>query len=366
MKADRVEEQRFVARGASVTELANLDILRSVAVLLVVAAHFLMYSQIAASRVSALAPWMGLTGVCLFFVHTCMVLMFSLERDPHSGRFYLRRVFRLFPLWLIVLAAVVLLRVPVAPSFAPHFGYVVPSGAELLANTTMTMNLWFGARLVGASWSLPIEAQMYLLLPLLFFFICSTRALWVLLAVDALAIVSVWAVLGYRSVPAATLATCIPYFLPGVMAYALTKRVRPNLPPWAFPVFLAGLVAGHLRFGTPFRSAFFCLSIGLALPFFRQISWRPVVRAAHLIARYSYGIYLCHIPAICVGIYYLRTHSLPVRLAGGLITFVVLPVALYHGVEAPMIRLGSKLSKKIESGPAPRMNEKNMSLETAP
>ena len=54
---------------------ANLDFLRSVAVLLVVYAHTLLYC----GRLD-LIGWAGLIGVCLFFVHTSLVLMWSLER----------------------------------------------------------------------------------------------------------------------------------------------------------------------------------------------------------------------------------------------------------------------------------------------
>jgi len=85
---------------------------------------------------------------------------------------------------------------------------------EILANATLTMNLWFGSNIVGASWSLPVEADMYLLLPLLFFFVRSTLALWVLLVLDALVLVSVWSAYGIHATPSATFAICIPYFLP--------------------------------------------------------------------------------------------------------------------------------------------------------
>jgi len=309
---------------------------------------------------------MGLTGVCLFFVHTCLVLMWSLERDPHTGRFYIRRWFRLFPLWLVVLAVVVVLRLPISPLASPHFRYIAPSALELLANATMTFNIWFGANIVGASWSLPIEAQMYILLPLLFFFIRNTQALWVLLVIEGLVIVSVWAVIGIHQTPVATLAICIPYFLPGVMAYTLFKRVKPFLPAWSFLVFLLVMGTIHNRYGTLFLSSFFCIAIGLALPFFRQVTWTPLVRGSHLIARYSYGIYLCHIPAICVGLHYLAGHSRTVRVAAILAIVTAAPVALYHGVEAPMIRLGSRLARRVERGRSPKMNEAALSLEPAP
>ncbi|MGI4831526.1 MAG: acyltransferase family protein [Janthinobacterium lividum] len=256
--------------------------LRAFAVLLVMVSHLLMYTGH-----SLYSGWMGLTGVCLFFVHTCLVLMWSLERDPHSGRFYIRRAFRLFPLWLVVLFGVLITHLPISPPAAPAFLFHRPSLGELLANITLTFNLKYGARIVGASWSLPIEAQMYLLLPLLYFFVKNTRALWVLLVIDALAIVSVWVVT--KPDADASLAICIPYFLPGVMAFALSKKVAPRLPAWSFPVFLLLLAAVHRRYGTLFVSSLFCLVIGLALPFFQQLTWKPLVRTAHEISRYPLG-----------------------------------------------------------------------------
>jgi peptidoglycan/LPS O-acetylase OafA/YrhL len=345
-------------------DLTNLDILRSFAVLLVATGHFTMYEQIARYN-----GWIGLTGVCLFFVHTCLVLMWSLERDPHTGRFYIRRAFRLFPLWLVVLAVVVIVHLPTSPVPPVNgvlFLYHSPSFGELLANITLTANIWYGSNIVGASWSLPIEMQMYLFLPLLFFFIRSTHALWVLLVLDVVVIASVWAVVGIHNTPHATLAICVPYFLPGVMAYALYKRVQPRLPAWTFLMFLLVMAAIHMRGGNLFRSAFWCLGIGLALPFFRQITWRPLAHAAHLVARYSYGIYLCHIPSIWVGMTVLRGHSIFLQLALALATLIAASVGLYHLVEAPMIRLGGKIATKIEPGPGPRMNEATLSLEPAP
>ena len=357
--------------------LANLDLLRALAVLLVALSHVLLYTGHA-----RFTGWMGLTGVCIFFVHTCLVLMFSLERDPHPGRFYIRRLFRLFPLWLVVLGLSVALRIPASPGFAPSFGFHQPSFGELLSNIFMTFNFQYGANIVGASWSLPIEAQMYLFLPLLFFFVRSQRTLWVLILLDAFTFLYVWTV-----TPAganATLPLCVPFFLPGVMAYVIARKTKPRFSSMLYPVYLAAGIGAHLALGffyrhlayrhaTPlirydllFNSAFFCLALGLTLPLFRQIEFAPVVRVAHLVARYSYGIYLCHIPAIVVASYYL--HGLPavVRVAGFLATFILAPIVLYHAIEEPMIKLGSRIARTIESGPEPPMNESNLSLEPAP
>jgi len=92
---------------------ANLDFLRVTAVLLVLAQHVckrMHVEQIGWVATSSL----GLFGVLLFFVHTSLVLMYSMERSGLTGwllfkNFYVRRVFRIYPLSVVaVLAALAL------------------------------------------------------------------------------------------------------------------------------------------------------------------------------------------------------------------------------------------------------------------
>jgi peptidoglycan/LPS O-acetylase OafA/YrhL len=208
-------------------DAVNLDFLRSVAVLLVVHAHWTVYTGRAGQD-----GWSGITGVCMFFVHTSLVLMWSLERDPRVGHFYVRRAFRLYPLWLVVLAIVLLFHLPQSPEF--HFR--MPGLREILFNAALLCNLRFGPNLVGASWTLPIEVQMYLFLPFLFFFARATRALWPLLVIDLF--VMFYDRTNFPSFYSA-LPMCIPYFLPGIMGFVLSKRGGLKvLPGWAFPIFL--------------------------------------------------------------------------------------------------------------------------------
>src|SRR5665213_2328994 len=62
------------------TDSSNLDLLRSIAVLLVLLNHVLSIFQVDAGI--GTLPWMlGRVGVLMFFVHTSFVLMLSLERS---------------------------------------------------------------------------------------------------------------------------------------------------------------------------------------------------------------------------------------------------------------------------------------------
>ena len=63
---------------------SNLDFLRSFAVLLVVSDHLMVYFGV--HEGSILRPRLcGLFGVFLFFVHTSLVLMYSLERQQERN-----------------------------------------------------------------------------------------------------------------------------------------------------------------------------------------------------------------------------------------------------------------------------------------
>ena len=335
--------------------VTNLDFLRSVAVLLVVHSHYIVYT----GRLGQ-DGWSGITGVCMFFVHTSLVLMWSLERDPEVSHFYVRRIFRIYPLWIAVLSLVLLLHLPQSPSFSFHF----PRPVNLIANYLLLCNLWGSPDLVGASWTLPLEVQMYLFLPFLFFFIRSTRSLWPLLLVDAFIIM-----FDLRMYPPTVsyLPMCVPYFLPGIMAYVLSKRKDvQRIPSWLFPLFLAVIIYVDRWHGTFRHSWVFCLSLGLAVPFFRDMHWKPIQIASHYVAKYSYGIYLTHISAIVVSVYMLRGYSLFARIATFTVMFLVLPFLLYHLLEEPMIRLGARLAKKIGGGKVPKINEAALELEPAP
>jgi peptidoglycan/LPS O-acetylase OafA/YrhL len=338
-------------------DLANLDFIRSFAVLLVVGSHLLSYTNH-----GKYSGWSGMTGVCIFFVHTSLVLMFSMERDPHIGRFYLRRIFRIYPLWLVVLAGVLIFHPSIDTGFPVNPRHVTL--VDTLAQMTLTPNLFgLGTVYVPAGWTLPLEVQMYIFLPVLFFLVRSRNQLWVLMVIDVF-------IMAYdrANLPAfySGLPMCVPYFLPGVMAFVLWKRAKKMLPGWLLPIALLALVAVDWKFGSFRNSWGFCAILGLSLPFFQEMSFRPFNRACHVIARYSYGIYLSHFFAILVAVHELRNYSMPVRIGGFLAVFLVVPFVEYHLLEEPMIRLGAKLARKIESGPAPRIDERLLSLEPAP
>jgi peptidoglycan/LPS O-acetylase OafA/YrhL len=323
-----------------------LDTLRAVAVLLVLGAHL---SELFASQGAAsLAPWhwhIGRLGVLLFFVHTSLVLMMSLDRTPLEGAglaidFYVRRAFRIYPLAIVTILAVAAAGIPAVP-----WGQAIEATPAVLgSNLLLVQNLIDAPSVLTPLWSLPLEVQMYIVLPLVFFAIRGGRrpGLAVLLWLGGVLVA-----LGVPMTGTHT-AAFIPCFMSGVVAYCLARRRSADLPFWAFGLTLALAVLAYgalsaLEPSSHSRLAAWgiCGALGLLLPRFRETSSPLLRRAAATVARYSYGIYLTHMIAMWLVFVVLPDQPFVIQLACLTALLAIVPMALYHTIEAPCVRLGA-------------------------
>ena len=312
----------------------NLDLLRAVAVLLVLLAHVAGYT-IQTSRISYA---MGQLGVMLFFVHTSLVLMQSLERQHLAGaalfrNFYLQRAFRIYPLAIVMLLGIYWLMDEQWTRL------------ELLANLLLVQNLLYARYMSSVLWSLCLEVQMYLLLPFLFLFF-RTRPLRSLLVL--------WA----ASIPLALLQPLVsarlnviefaPCFLAGVIAWRMQGRER--WPAWLWPLLLACAGIAFVAYAEPRSNNYgrwaVCLAVGLAIPWMRQLAVPLLNRASQVVARYSYGIYLFHPPILWLSFRTMEAYQPLMQWLTFLSLLMALPCLGYHLVELPMIQLGRRLSER--------------------
>lgn len=317
---------------------ANLDLLRACAVLAVYVGHLAQLFEV--DRLGPLSfRLLAQGGVAIFFVHTSYVLMRALGRLPAQDRalrFYVRRVFRIYPLSILVVSAVVLLRIPSFPTRV----YQWPGWPDVVANLMLVQNLTLTPSVLDPLWSLPYEVQMYLLLPPLFFWVTHPRApapvlIWFLAVVLAL-------VQEGTTAARLDLARYAPCFVAGVVAFAQERRTGARLHWLGWPVVIAmafalrqlGLEVGWLG----------CLLLGMSVGRFRQVDVGWIRRSAEWIARYSYGIYLAHLVVFWVAFVVLASAPLVFRVAACAALSVLLPVVLYHAVEAPMIARGVALT----------------------
>jgi peptidoglycan/LPS O-acetylase OafA/YrhL len=325
---------------------SNLDLLRALAVTMVLVFHLLLYfgrTHIGGSNLGML----GLGGVLFFFVHTSLVLMFSLERLQQKlsdARLYfgflLRRCFRIYPLSILVVVVIAGFHLPMGHLTQRSFEWVPVSKLGLLSNLLLVQNLTNSQSVLGPLWSLPYEMQMYVLLPFLFAFARRIRSLGPLLILWIAAVVLGICHAHFGHLP--DLVRYVPCFLPGVIAYKAAEKPWLRLPFALWPAFL--LVVGVVLVAVPRIEVGWvvCLLIGIAIPQFALLPKGLLQKAAHWEAKYSYGIYLGHYFCLWVAFVKLGRMPWPVQWLACLVLLVAIPIGIYHVLEAPMITQGSR------------------------
>jgi peptidoglycan/LPS O-acetylase OafA/YrhL len=317
----------------------NLDMLRTLAVACVVVGHLAHTLGWDAIRGYDFAT-LGRMGVAVFFVHTTLVLMLSLQRHGAAPLpFYVRRAFRIYPLAMVM----VLLTMLDAARYEPIDWKLIAS------NLLLVQNLTGHESRPAPLWSLPLEVQMYVVLPLLFALARRTSAL-LRLALLWLAAVAAALATSHDGV-ASSLLQYVPCFLPGVLAFIL-RRTMPRLPWWSLPAFvvLCALVVPCLHAtGVPEAPLFWtmCAALGALIPGTRELRLALLARSAATVAKYSYGIYFTHL--VSMGVAFVAFPGLP-RVLQWAIFFAALAslsCAAYRWIERPGIAFGVRLAERI-------------------
>src|SRR5260370_3584406 len=170
-----------------------------------------------------------------------------------------------------------------------HGTYVWTGAWNFLSNLALTQSLTFSDSVLAPLWSLPLEVQMYVLLPFLYFVIRAKRyrslALWVA------------SVLVAATVPNVVTRLSVLYFAPcfvaGVVAFDLQRTARWKLPAWLWPVILllAIVLFGPLDnihlIAKMHRAWALSLLLGLAIPSTQEMNVTPVKTALHMITSTS-------------------------------------------------------------------------------
>jgi peptidoglycan/LPS O-acetylase OafA/YrhL len=324
----------------------NLDFLRALAVLLAVLGHALAFFG-APARVWLVDPYcIGRMGVLLFFIHTSLVLMQSLEREPNAGLFWVRRIFRIYPLAMVAIAATVAFHIPQS-RIQPHqfIGWNADS-TDILANVFLVQDFSNRVSILGPTWSLTYELLMYLLLPCIYLLIRAKKCaipLYLTGVVASVLLRQVPAVSGYA--PLFCFSYFMPCFLPGVVAYQLLNTTKSKLPACGWPIALTTVCFMYTLMHKADYSVYaFCALIGLLIPRFEQIKSKALTAVSHYVAKYSYGIYLSHFAAIYLA-FDLGSHlAMAVQIMIFITLLAGMPIFLYHAIEEPMINLGKNLA----------------------
>jgi peptidoglycan/LPS O-acetylase OafA/YrhL len=166
--------------------IRELDGLRAVAILLVVAWHYLGRPSGPESLLWK-ATHFGTSGVDLFFVLSgyliSSILLANRGSSGFFSAFYGRRTFRILPVYYLMIVLFVVGRLS---GFLPAlFDGTIPAWVYFLGlqNIWMTMNKTWGSEWLVVTWSLAIEEQFYLLWPIVLRFYPARWLPWMLAAV---------------------------------------------------------------------------------------------------------------------------------------------------------------------------------------
>lgn len=337
---------------------ANLDFLRASAVLCVYFAHFFELRGV--SKIEDF----GRFGVVIFFVHTSFVLMQSLQKLEQKATdkavlvigFWIRRMFRIYPLAILAVVVVVSFHVPQWPTASYRWG----GRGLLLENLLLVPNT---SVLLSPMWTLPIEVQMYVLLPLIYL---TVKRRWIYLTSILWTCCFGVACLAHHWMPPFTaggpllsgirghlyLYIFSPCFVAGILSFGLTatRKHGARLPGWVWPLGVALIVASfHIlsiisqREG-PLLDAPLALAIGVLYANVQEFHWSALEPFFYWIAEYSYGIYLSHIVIFWIALKVMAHDPLLMRGAFLIAASIGVPAILYPALERPLIDLGHRLA----------------------
>lgn len=276
-------------------------------------------------------------------------------------RFYLRRALRIFPLYYAIIALAWWLHNQEAAGI--NFG----SYLYFLGNFWMVEHSWTVATL-NPLWSLCIEEQFYLVIPVLVALIPTRRLPWLFDGIVALSIlfrayITLTADYNWMSIYCHTLSRCDVLALGGWLAWRhFTKPIRLRLPAWTLSVallYLALLLTcidvvdyTSVNFAL-FKKYLHLLPLGFIFccTLFNQTdSSAPTAtimqgeRVINYLGKISFGLYMYHSPII----FLLDTHpavyagSQAVRLPLILVLTVLTAALSYELFEKQILRLKSR------------------------
>lgn len=324
----------------------GLDGLRAIAATIVVVFHF------GGSSVRLLQGWVGVQ--VFFALSGFLITTLALREVERAGRldfraFYLRRLFRITPVYLVVLL-VVLVQCQVTGQGQDRMHAALPYYLTFLNDLAPSAAYTH-------TWTLGIEQKFYLLWPLLAFGLVRSGRGRIGVTLTAIALLlPLWDLRRVHSVSFVVLllGALLAIVMHHPRGFAL---VRPLLTPVASVLVGIGYLAFHLqftwllgRFGEARVIPLYGLAICLLLPAVigpGPVRWLLSRRPMVFVGQRSYSLYLVQFVAGAAVAAVLPVVARRPSAGAALVTWVVAVLfadLLYRWVELPLIRYGRRVA----------------------
>jgi len=328
----------------------NFTILRLVLALAVVLGHFKAFIGIVGP------PWpfnYASAAVDCFFVVSGYLVTLSFDRDSSFQRFYLRRFFRIYPLYLVV----VIVQMFVLASLADGgiLGNVRSMMSYLALNAIFAnfiqhdiggvMRDLTDPSLNASLWTLKIEFGFYLLLPFIWLGV-RRYGIALLVVIFALSAIYQETLRDYGQLQLAKqLPGQLQFFVLGVAAYKYRDYIKLRSD---VALIAAGVLGLAMTMLIQLRTPVVYPLVVAAFVMITALRTPPV----NLRNDISYGVYLLHAPIIQLSLLFGIYRPDWVGLTAIIAAVLVLAICAERWIEIPGIAMGRSLAKR--AGPKTR------------
>lgn len=326
----------------------NFDITRHILAILVFFAH---WNILTSQKLSNPLFHLSVFAVDMFFVVSGFLIFWSFDADQNKKHFYIKRFFRVFPLYafLIVLQTLFFIGfsdgsfIQVAKYFISNIfflNFLSPSVSTTLSGLEVDA-------INGSLWTLKNEVVFYTVVPFLFMFykkwggyflmMLYSLSVFYMFAVDYLGILKL-----LHQFPAQ-----LRLFLVGIILYVLFDKLKSkNIYLFATLSLVLVLSFGECSY---FKYIIYPFCIGFIMLFLVYF-----VKQIKISFDFSYSFYILHFPVIQLALYFGLNPDNPIVSFVGL--FVVILFLSYFSekyIEKRFIKIGKEIVKKD------RLNETN-------
>lgn len=329
----------------------NFDLIRLLAALQVLVYHAVGHLQ--ASELEWLATAVSyFPGVPIFFVISGFLISLSWERAPSLKQYLWNRALRIYPaLWVcLVVSIAIAFAAGVRPESAASFLVWLAAQSTFAQFYNPDWLRSFGVGVLnGSLWTIVVELQFYLVLPLLAILASGRRLSWLAIGVVSFVLMLIGRsyMLDWSTVPqklvGVSLVPYLFYFVIGVIArdvHRMNPKFFADRGHWWFGVYLLW-VAVEIWLGLPgsggnVLNPVSILLLGgatVSLAFTKRDLSMRILRGNDM----SYGIYIYHMPVVNTLLFLGITRSLGASLV--LVITMTCAFASWRLIEKPALGL---------------------------